>query len=278
MKHLILIALLSFLPKTIFAQAIDLPKAPKKFYFYWGYNRGVYGKSTIKYQGPGYEFTVFDVKAKDMPEPFSFKVYFDPGLITIPQFNFRLGYHWKNNIYFSAGWDHMKYQSVDGQTVIMDGHVDKSYSEKYAGVYNQQEVQMTHSDFLKMEHSDGFNLVKLNVEKHFDVFATPKNQIALTAMTGTGPIFPLTWTNSTLLGKFNDDRPHFSGLGVSVFAGAKVTFWDRIFFQYNLDIGYVNAWDITTRPKGAPDRAKQQIKYFQKMGVVGVSFNLKKKS
>ncbi len=276
MKFFAPLLLLLFLSQIIFAQAIDSPKTPKKFFFYWGYNRGMYSKSTISYHGPGYEFTVFDVQAKDMPEPFSFKVYANPKLITIPQFNFRVGYYWKNNIYFTAGWDHMKYQSIDGQSVIMDGHVDKSYSEKYADIYDHKEVKMTHKDFLKMEHSDGFNLIKINVEKHYNIWQTPKNQIAIQALTGTGPIFPLTWTNSTLLGKYNDDRPHFSGLGISVFGGLKVSFWDRIFFQYDLDFGYVNAWDITTRPKGAPDRAKQQIKYFQRKGVVGISFNLRK--
>lgn len=275
MRTLIFLMLLFFLPKVIFAQAIDLPKAPRKFYFYWGYNRGVYGKSTIKYHGPGYDFTVFDVKAKDLPEPFSFKVYFDPGLITIPQFNFRFGYHWKNNIYFSVGWDHMKYQSIDDQVVVMDGYVEESASQKFAGVYNHKDVIMDHQTFLRMEHSDGFNLVKINVEKHFDIFSKARDRISMTAMTGTGPIFPLTWTNAILLGKHNDDRPHFSGLGISVFGGARLTFWNRVFFQYNLDVGYVNAWDITTRPKGQPDRASQKIKYFQKMGVVGFTFNLK---
>jgi len=276
MKYLaLLFALLFFSPLHLSAQNLELPKQPRKFYYYWGYNRGVYGRSTIHYHGPGYDFTVYDVVAKDMPEPVS-EVYIDPKKITIPQFNFRLGYHWKNNIYFSAGWDHMKYQSVDDQVVVMDGYVDKSASEKFAGVYDHEDVIMDHQTFLRMEHSDGFNLVKINVEKHFDVFSKARDRIKMTAMTGTGPIFPLTWTNAILFGKRNDDRPHFSGLGISVFGGARLTFWNRVFFQYNLDVGYVNAWDITTRPKGQPDRASQKIKYFQKMGVVGFTFNLKR--
>lgn len=276
MKNLIvLIIFFLFAPQSLFAQAMDLPKQTRKFYYYWGYNRGVYGRSTISYQGPGYDFTVYDVEAKDLPEPFS-KVYFNPKKVTIPQFNFRFGYHWKNNIYFSAGWDHMKYQSIDDQVVVMDGYIDESASKKFAGVYNRQDVVMNHQTFLRMEHSDGFNLVKINVEKHFDIFSKVNDKILFTAMAGTGPIFPLTWTNAVLFGQRNDDRPHFSGLGVSVFGGAKLTFWNRVFFQYNLDVGYVNAWDITTRPKGQPDRASQKIKYFQKIGVVGFTFNLKK--
>lgn len=260
-----------------FAQTtIELPKKNRQFYFFWGYNRGFYSNSTIKYHGPGYEFTVFDVKAHDMPEHFPSKAYIKITELTIPQFNFRVGYHWKNNIYFSAGWDHMKYQSSDGQLAIMDGWVDSTYSEKYAGTYDMQEVHLDHKDFIRMEHSDGFNLVKINIEKHFDLFSVWNDRLGLKAMTGTGPIFPLTWTNAELLGKENDDRPHFSGLGVSAFGGARLTVFKRFYFQYNLDAGYVNCWDITTRPKGEPDRASQKIKYFQRMGVMGLTFNLKK--
>ncbi len=258
------------------AQSVELPKNEKKFFFYWGYNRGVYASNDIKYKGPGYEFTVYDVVGHDMPEVFDPKVYFNITKLTIPQFNIRAGYHWRNNIYFTIGWDHMKYQSTNGQTVIMNGHVDSTYSEKYAGVYDNRKVQMTHRDFLKMEHSDGFNLVKINIEKHFELVSTKKKQVALSAVLATGPIFPLTWTNATLLGKHNDDRPRFSGLGISATAGGRLTFFRRFFFQFNLDAGYVNAWAITPRPKGAPDRASQKIKYFQKMGVVGFTFNFKR--
>ncbi len=277
MKFLILALgmLLSFEAQS---QEIEPPKREKSFFFYWGYNRGVYASSDIKYKGPGYEFMVYDVTAHDMPEPFDPKVYFNLTKLTIPQFNIRAGYHWKNNIYFTFGWDHMKYQSTNGQTVIMNGHVDSTYSKKYAGLYDNREVQMTHRDFLKMEHSDGFNLIKVNIEKHYELLATKKKRLALTAVVATGPIFPFTWTNATLLGKHNDDRPRFSGLGISATAGAKVTFFDRVFFQFNLDAGYVNAWAITPRPKGAPDRASQKIKYFQKMGVVGFTFNFKRRT
>ena len=264
-----------FLSISLFSQELKIETTKhkkKRFFLYWGYNRGVYGKSDISYHGPGYKFTLTDVEAIDIPEPFDPKIYLKWNKLTIPQFNMRAGFHWKNNIYFTAGWDHMKYQSVNGQKVIMDGYVDSTFSEQYAGIYDNREVDLNHS-FIRMEHSDGFNLVKINIEKHFDFIATKKEQIALTGVVGTGPIFPLTWTNAILLGKHNDDRPHFSGLGISATAGAKVTFFKHLFLQFNLDVGYVNSWDITPRPKGDPGRASQKIKYFQRMALIGYAFN-----
>ena len=39
---------------------------------YWGYNRDVYTNSNMNFVGPGYDFTLAGVEAKDNPEEFSF--------------------------------------------------------------------------------------------------------------------------------------------------------------------------------------------------------------
>ena len=44
-----------------------------RLYFYWGYNRDYFSHSDIHFHGPGYDFTVYDVTARDRPEKFSFK-------------------------------------------------------------------------------------------------------------------------------------------------------------------------------------------------------------
>ena len=36
-----------------------------EFYFYWGWNVSWYGKSDINFKGKDYDFTLFDVRAKD---------------------------------------------------------------------------------------------------------------------------------------------------------------------------------------------------------------------
>jgi len=100
-------------------------KHPKgNFFLFWGYNRGTYANSDIHVKGSNYDFTLHDVPAHDMPEEFSFAVYFDPQKITIPQFNARGGYFITDHWVVSAGWDHMKYQTTDGAEVTISGTID----------------------------------------------------------------------------------------------------------------------------------------------------------
>ena len=46
-------------------------------YVYWGYNRSFFTNSDIHFHGNGYDITVYNVVAKDRPEKFSFKNYFN---------------------------------------------------------------------------------------------------------------------------------------------------------------------------------------------------------
>jgi hypothetical protein len=79
-----------FLFIALFSSFVSFSSAQtnKKWFLTWGYNRTQYLPSTIHFIGPGYDFTLSEVKAKDMPNPFTAKEYFNPGLITIPQFSF----------------------------------------------------------------------------------------------------------------------------------------------------------------------------------------------
>lgn len=52
----------------------------------WGGNRGYYTKSDIRFRGEGYDFTLHDVKAHDVPKGWHID-YVNPGRMTIPQTN-----------------------------------------------------------------------------------------------------------------------------------------------------------------------------------------------
>ena len=62
-----------------------------KIYFYWGGNRANYTNSDIRFKGENYDFTLENVKAKDVPKGWHID-YINPARMTIPQTNFRLGY------------------------------------------------------------------------------------------------------------------------------------------------------------------------------------------
>ena len=118
-----LILLLLMLP--ILASAQSYKRKPKNsvakgtFYGYWGYNRSGYTKSNIRFVGPGYDFNLAGSKAHDNQSPFSFGTYFNPKKITVPQFNARIGYYFKNHWAIDFGYDHMKYVFDDGNNVFV---------------------------------------------------------------------------------------------------------------------------------------------------------------
>ncbi|MFM7104571.1 MAG: hypothetical protein ACKOW8_03550, partial [Flavobacteriales bacterium] len=86
----------------------DALEKERQFYVTWGYNRAFYKPSDIHFKGDGYDFTLRQARAEDLPEKFS-DIYFNINQFTVPQFQFRLGYYFSKNTAVSAGWDHMKY-------------------------------------------------------------------------------------------------------------------------------------------------------------------------
>ena len=112
-----------FLPLLLIILFIDTTKAiaqeetsnKGRIYAFWGWNRGWYSNSDIRFQGNNYDFTLNDVEAKDKPLPFNFNNYFGPTNISLPQTNLRIGYFITDKIDISFGDDHMKYVMVSVQ-------------------------------------------------------------------------------------------------------------------------------------------------------------------
>ena len=253
---------------------LDLRKPKGNFYFYWGYNRASYAKSDIHLKGPDYDFILSDVKAKDMPEEFS-SVYFDINQLTIPQFNFRAGYHISDKYALAVGWDHMKYQTRNGQPAIITGRIDASASPIYAGYYNHDKIIMDQSNLVKMEHSDGFNVINVNLERTDFLYTTKDQNFALGVISGAGAGIAFPWTNSFIFGKKNDDRPKISGMGAHLYGAAQATIYKRFFLRLTLQGGFENMWAIATVPKGDNSaHAEQTIFYYQRSLVLGYNFRL----
>ena len=256
---------------------IGLKSNKGKFYFFWGYNRSLHAKSDITLVGPDYNFTLKDVEAKDLPKDFS-SVYFDPTKFTVPQFNFRVGYFINDKYSIAAGWDHMKYRSVNGSAATIDGYIGVTASPVYAGIYNNQKIIMDQNHLVKMEHSDGFNVVNLNLERLDFIYWTTNENLALELVSGAGLGIAMPWTNSFVFGERNDDRPHFSGMGAQIFVAPEVLFFKRIFFRYTAQFGFANMWDIAITPKSdkSDTHAEQTIFYFERSAVLGYRFKIGK--
>ena len=110
-------------------------------FFSWGYNRSVYTESDLHIIGQGYDLTLKNAKAIDRPHPFSLENYFSIDRLTVPQFNIRAGYYFKNNWAISFGVDHMKYIFKDKNQVKLHGYVKPGIDTvtNLSGDYNGQD-------------------------------------------------------------------------------------------------------------------------------------------
>lgn len=243
-----------------------------EFYFYWGWNRSLYGTSDINFKGTDYDFTLSDVKAKDHQTPFSVNKYLNPVNITIPQFNFRIGYYLEDNYSISIGLDHMKYVVTPNQTVSINGNITETETI-YDGNYSNDSIVIV-EDFLQFEHTDGLNYINVDFRRVDEVFALSKN-IRINVSEGLGAGILIPRTNTTLLNKDRYDEFHLSGYGVNALVALNVTLFDTLFLQSELKGGYINMPDIRTT-QFTEDTASQSFFFTQLNLTFGVLLDFKK--
>ena len=245
-----------------------------KFFVYWGWNWASYTDSDIRFKGNNYDFTLSNVKAQDRQTKFSFRDYFHPGRVTIPQTNYRIGYFFKENYTISIGVDHMKYVMIADQDVKINGEIAVG-NAKYDGTYTNDNINLA-ADFLRFEHTDGLNYVNVELKRFDDVSSwfglnLENLQINLTEGVGVGILYPRT--NTSLLENERHDDFHLSGYGMSVGAGLNITFLKHFFVQADLKGGYINMGDIKTSTN-PEDSASQSFYFFENTILIGGKFRL----
>jgi hypothetical protein len=273
MKFLFTSIILLFLISNIaFSQNVDIPKAEKTkkgtFYMYWGWNRGWYTDSDIHFKGDSYDFTLYDVVAKDRQSKFAWDPYFKISRLTIPQYNLRIGYFFKENYSISCGVDHMKYVMVQNQLAGISGDIDTSYSAKYGGHYDNDGI-FVKNDFLLFEHTDGLNYLNFEIRRHDELYKLGKVSLNITEGIGAGMLMPKT--NATFIGHQRNDAFHVAGFGIGAVAGLNLTFWQYFFIQSEFKVGYINMPDIRITQYKA-DKASQSFFFSQLNVLFGVKY------
>lgn len=241
------------------------------FFVYWGWNRAAYSNSDIHFTGDNYDFTLANVVAKDRQSPFSARLYFTPNTITIPQYNFRIGYFFHDKYNISIGADHMKYVMEAFQTVKIDGSI--SNGTVYDGTYSNSDFNIN-PDFLKFEHTDGLNYENIEVRR-FDVLFGRKNfSFAANEGFGVGVLIPRT--NTTLMNNLRYDEFHLAGYGFGAILSLNMTFFKYFFIQSEWKGGLIHMPDIRTTMHKS-DRASQAFWFSQYNMVFGANFRIPSK-
>lgn len=247
-----------------------------KFFVHWGYNFSSYAKSDIRFTGPGYDFTLLNVKAGDRPTKFG-STYFNPAQLTIPQFNFHFGYFFKDNYSVSLGWDHMKYVVTVPQTVRIKGYIDSEISSpgintgEWAGTYNGEEVTLADS-VLKFEHTDGYNFAAIGLERYDDVWVSNSGKRSLNTEVGVELGLLVPRTDARLFEVGANHYWNIAGYGGAAKVGLQYHFSKLLYFQGSFKTGFTDLNKIRTTGRKGIDNAKQNIWFFENYWVLGFKF------
>jgi hypothetical protein len=253
------------------------------YYAAWGYNRSTYANSDIHFVGNGYDFTLAKVVATDAPTPFDgFTTYLNPNLFSVPQFNLHAGYFIKDNLSISVGWDHMKYVMVSDQASHISGTIGAQVSNPaytinpgYVGNYNNTPFTINSKDFLRFEHTDGFNYASIELEYYTPLWEPGVGKLELEWVNGVGlgAVVPRSDVRLFTLGRNN--YWNLAGAGASVKSGLRLNLTKLLFFETTVKGGYTTLWDIRTTGQTG-DSANQRIWFGEIYGALGFSFGRKK--
>lgn len=230
----------------------------------WGYNRAVFGPSTIHLKGDNHDFTLHNVRASDRP---TFKNVGDFAAnvtktdLTIPQYNFRIGYYLTDKTSLSLGIDHMKYVVDKGQTVMMSGEINGQDVTGPTTIGDDGPVQ-------NFEHTDGFNLIDLEVG-HTHTLATSangKHAVSLIGTVGAGVLIPRS--DVTMFGERLNNRFHLAGYGASGSVGVRADVFKHAFVEGKLKAGYSEITNALTIEGG---RASHNVLWAQPSLSVGAN-------
>lgn len=226
-------------------------------FFYWGYNRTAYTPSGIHFLGSDYDFTLKGVKATDRQPKFGANLYLNPVNVTIPQYNFRIGYYFTQKWAFSVGVDHFNYVMSHANEVTVDGHIAMSADSLWAGNYSQESTLIDPAE-LHYEHSGGLNYIRIELMRSFDLLEVgDKRQFAITGNVGlnVGPM--LTTTNFLFANEQTTRSTALSGYGIGANASARLEFFKHVFIQAEGGLAFAHLPGVKTRANDRNQRAKQ---------------------
>lgn len=265
----------SFLsPSISLCQGKNSQLTKNSMYFYWGYNRSAYTKSSLRCIGQGYDFTMNKLTAHDNPERFDPRVYFNPKKITIPQFNVRLGCFIRDNWSLSFGYDHMKYVMDNNQLVDLHGHIDEGISDEWSGDYFGETVR-TNSKYIHYENSDGLNYIRVELSNYRQLFSFGQNDwLKVNSHMGLSLGTILSFNDFNFGNQFDRKTVSISGYGISLSGGLRVDLFQHFFVQTNLVGGLIQQLKVRTRPKDKMSYAKQIFGYGATETVIGFSWKI----
>lgn len=215
-------------------------------FLYWGYNKSVYSKSKMNFVGRGYDFTLSGVKASDRPS-MELKTYFNPKTFSVPQFNVRMGYFFKDNWAINIGYDHMKYVVDEQDQALLSGHINQGVDAEWSGDYTNQKVTLNSNHF-HYENTNGHNYIHGEIMYGLNLYRTPNRKFAITSLFGAGFGGILSFNDFTFAGRKDVITISMSGYGLNAQVGIRFEFFNHFFIQSEFSGGLMHQVRVVNRP------------------------------
>ncbi|GAA4302381.1 hypothetical protein [Compostibacter hankyongensis] len=204
------------------------------FYFSWGYNKEWYTHSNIHISQPslGNHYVFKNTIAVDKP---GWNGHFFQEALTIPQYNYRIGYFFKKNWAVELNFDHTKYVVAPRQLLHVSGTMNHKPVNEYV---------VNTPDILQYQLNNGANFFLFNLVRRLQLpYVNYKNlNAALLLKGGVGFMYP--HVQNTIYDKNNDRGFQFGGLDIGTEAALRLTFFRHVYLEYCNKLVYTNYWGL----------------------------------
>jgi hypothetical protein len=243
----------------------DVKKGKGTFYAAWGYNRDWFSKSDIHFQNSGsdnYDFTLYDLKAKDRSGLADLLKTASEGDITIPQYEYRFGYYFNNkhDLGVEINFDHTKYVMINDQVAHVKGQIH--------GVQIDKDT-IVETGFVKFEHTNGANFLMGNLLKRKNFLHSANNRHWLSVIVKPGAGIMIPKTDVTLFGTRIDNRFHIAGWLTGVETGLRYDGFRHFFMEVTGKGTFVDYMNVLTIGTG---RANHHFWCFEALVNAGFEF------
>lgn len=260
---LLLFGLVFFLPFASDAQHKRMKKKVSygegTLFIHAGFNRAGFSSSNVRFQGPGYDFTLQGVLASDGGLDFS-----------LPPISASIGYYIRDHWAVSLGIDRMRYILSESNAVNLSGTIDEDLGSNWSGTYSAEPV-VTQRDSFYYTNAGGLNYLRLGLTRTDMLvkLGSPESfAVSSNAGISIGPI--LTSNDFNFAGLETARTSAISGYGLAAHLGIRLEFFRTIYLQSTFSGGYHHQLKVHTRPNDPSSFARQMYGFIMWDNAIGV--------
>ena len=197
--------------------------------------------------------------------------------LSVPQFNFRIGYLYKHHWAISLGYDHMKYVLRHNIPYTLTGQINPGVDNttNWSGYYLNEPINTEESTF-HYENTNGLNYIRAEISR-IDQWYREKNSawFGLSSILGFGAGTILSFNDFTFGGVKTVKTSSLSGLAASGHVDVRFEFFKHFYIQPGASAGYMLQNNVKTRPGDYNAIASHRFGYLEYHVVAGWLFYLR---